>query len=120
MTTHQTALLTTGERLRLARERAGYSPGEFAERARKHRNNVPRWESRFGDPSLRVVRMYAEILGNTTEQWLLFEIGDWPPLIDGAPPPPAEAAPPTPAMERPPPQRSVLQSRVIGGYVAAA
>ena len=75
---HHNKLLTTGERLKLARERAGYSPGAFAAAVGKHRNNVARWEARNGDPSLPTIRMYVETCGNTTEEWLTFEIGDWP------------------------------------------
>lgn len=81
-------LLTIGERLRLARERAGISVGQFAERVGKHRNNVARWESRTSAvSSLKTINMYVEVCGNTTAEWLLFEIGDWPPLSPGSPDP---------------------------------
>ena len=75
---HNGRLLTTGERLKLARERAGFTPGSFAAAVGKHRNNVSRWEARNGDPALRIIRMYVDTCGNTTEDWLAFEIGEWP------------------------------------------
>jgi hypothetical protein len=56
------------------------SVGEFAARIHMHRNNIPRWESRFSDPGLPVLRMYASTLGNVSVEWLAFEIGGWPPL----------------------------------------
>lgn len=74
--------LTVGERLKLARERAGITVNEFAVRAEVHRNTVSRWEARFGDPGLPVIRTYAALCQNTTEEWLAFEIGAWPPLSD--------------------------------------
>lgn len=79
-------LLTRGERLRLARERDGYSPGQFADKLGMHRNNVPRWERPDGKPSLKVMELYASNLDNgTTVEWLAFEIGDWPVKRDGGP-----------------------------------
>lgn len=75
---HVEPLLTRGERLRLARERSGLSVNEFADRVQRHRNNVARWEARYGSPSLETIAMYAEVCGNTTEEWLAFELGEWP------------------------------------------
>lgn len=70
-------MLTVGERLRVARERAGLSVNEMAVRLSRHRNMVSRWEKGHAEPPLWVVRTYGEATQATIE-WLVAEVGPPP------------------------------------------
>lgn len=77
-------MLTTGERLTIARERAGIGVGEFAAKVKPnpvHRNTVSRWEDRHREPHMDTIRLYVELCGNTTVEWLVAEVGDPPSFV---------------------------------------
>jgi transcriptional regulator with XRE-family HTH domain len=77
MTTREATMLTTGERLKIARERAGVSIHDMAEGLGRHRNRITAYE-RSDDPPLWVLRGYVDELGNVTLEWLAAESGDPP------------------------------------------
>jgi transcriptional regulator with XRE-family HTH domain len=73
-------LLTVGERLHVARLRAGVKTQDMAERIGRHRNRVTAYEqSAAEDQPLWVLRAWAESLDNdTTVEWLAAEVGPAP------------------------------------------
>lgn len=80
MTTAPHPMLTVGERLSIARNRAHMKVGTMAQFLERHRNMVTAYES-SDDVPLWVIRKYAETLPNgTTVEWLTAEVG--PPPVD--------------------------------------
>lgn len=76
-------MLTVGERLHIARTRAGVGVGEMAAHLNRHRNRVTAYEGAGDDVPLWVIRTYAEVLPNgTTVEWLAAEAGDPPRIMD--------------------------------------
>lgn len=78
MTTTLHPMLTVGERLSIARNRAHMKVGTMATVLGRHRNMVTAYES-SNDVPLWVIRTYAEVLPNhTTVEWLTAEVGEPP------------------------------------------
>lgn len=77
MATQTTIMLSVGERLSIARSRAGVGVQEMANRLGKHRNRISAYESAESLP-LKLIELYADKLGNVTAEWLAFEIGEPP------------------------------------------
>jgi transcriptional regulator with XRE-family HTH domain len=73
---------TRSERLRIARERAGYSVSEFALKARLPRAAILAWENPGSEPNLAAVLPYLAICHNTSAEWILYEAGEKPSLPD--------------------------------------
>lgn len=71
-------MLTVGERLSIARNRAGMKAQEMAMLLGRHRNRVTAYEG-SAEPPLWVVNAYAANLPNdTTVAWLTAEVGPAP------------------------------------------
>ena len=73
-------MLTPGERLTIARERAGVSIGAIAAAATKHRNTPTRWEQSRKDLPLSVLRLYVYTCRTVSLEWLIDELGQSPSL----------------------------------------
>lgn len=70
LTTADRLLDTLGARLYAARRHAHITPPQMAEHLGVHRNNISRWESDRGLPTLAVLRHWAEVC-DVSAGWLL-------------------------------------------------
>ena len=69
-TTADRLLDTLGARLYAARRHAQLTPPQMAETLGVHRNNISRWESDRGLPTLPVLRQWAEVC-DVSAGWLV-------------------------------------------------
>lgn len=60
--------MTTGQRLRAAREAAGMTQAELAVRARVQLRQISRWESDEDEPKVRAFKRAAIALGKTMDE----------------------------------------------------
>lgn len=74
--------MSWGNRIAQAREAAGLTQIQLAERLNAAQQTVASWEVEENEPRLAVFEAIAKITG-TTPEWLAFEVGPGPSIKSG-------------------------------------